>query len=440
MRFSYSASRATLIVTLLGYCASPAIAAGVHPVAVRAAAHRAPLVGHATSSGDWPQLGYDSGHSAYNPYENTIGPSNVAQLQQAWSFSAGSGNTTGNVVEAGGVVYAPSANGTLFALDASSGSLIWSATTGTGYASSGSAPVVDDGLVFTTCNIGSTQGVCALNAATGAPAWSYAVPGLSAYAGTPPVVANGSLFFEGCTSAACSYVALSEQIGHILWFAAEPQGSCAGNGGITPAVSGDLLIVDPICLGAGGDFYAMSTKSGHVKWTQGIGITATAGLAVSDEVIPMVLQGPPPPSQQQLLEFSVKTGLELWNDRHKNGGGGNWFQSTLTMPALTKQYVYVVHNGSAQAFTRKTGKDKAASFPNTASTSWPSVANGVVYTACPGRPCAFDAESLNTLWEGPMSGTLTVGVPIVANGVLYGACDGNNVCAWSLPARSRRRG
>lgn len=103
MRSLYSASRATLIAALLGSCCTPAIAASAHPIGALPSALRASLAAHATSNGDWPQLGYDAGHSAYNPYETTIGPNNLAQLQQVWSFSAGADNTTGNVVEAAGV-------------------------------------------------------------------------------------------------------------------------------------------------------------------------------------------------------------------------------------------------------------------------------------------------------------------------------------------------
>ena len=46
--------------------------------------------------------------------------------------------------------------------------------------------------------------------------------------------------------------------------------------------------------------------------------------------------------------------------------------------------------------------------------SWPSVANDVVYAACPGSPCAIDAHTSEygiLWWLGKKSSTPTYGVP-----------------------------
>jgi len=64
----------------------------------------------APQSIDWPQLGFDAGHSADNPYETTIAPSNVAQLQQAWSFSAGLSSTACSMAHAKGATSAHGAS------------------------------------------------------------------------------------------------------------------------------------------------------------------------------------------------------------------------------------------------------------------------------------------------------------------------------------------
>jgi len=166
-------------------------------------------IARTSTEANWPQLGFDAGHSADNPYETTIGPSNVAQLQQAWSFSTGTGNDAGNVIEASGVVYAPSANGMLYAINAATGSQLWSLSSGSGYASSGSAPAYDSGALFTVCTTStSTQGICALNAASGVSLWTYTFPGSDAYDGTPPVVSGGLVLYEACATS-CAYIALT---------------------------------------------------------------------------------------------------------------------------------------------------------------------------------------------------------------------------------------
>jgi hypothetical protein len=156
-----------------------------------------PLGGmHQTS---WPQFGFDAAHTLFNPHETTIGPGNVAQLQEVWSFSTGVNNPAGNVVEADGVVYAASANGTLFALNASTGAQLWTFASGTGFSSSGSTAAVDRALVFTVCNVASgIQGICALRTTNGALKWSYAVPGMTTFAEAPPVISGGVLYFGGC--------------------------------------------------------------------------------------------------------------------------------------------------------------------------------------------------------------------------------------------------
>ena len=38
---------------------------------------------------DWPQFGFNARRTRYNPFENVLGPSNVARLGVAWSFTTG---------------------------------------------------------------------------------------------------------------------------------------------------------------------------------------------------------------------------------------------------------------------------------------------------------------------------------------------------------------
>ena len=387
---------------------------------------------------NWPQLGFDPGHSAYNPYETTIGPSNVAHLQQLWSFSAGAGNSTGNVVESDGIVYAPSANGTIFALDASTGSRLWSFASGSGYATSGSAPAFDNGFLFTVCNTGtSTQGICAFNGESGALGWTYTFPGSSAYAGTPPVVSSGMLFFEGC-AASCSYVALNEVTGNVVWTQPEVSG-CEGNNGVTPAVAYGYLYVGDACAPSGGSLAALNIfKRGRTKWQfteggQNVGLTVGSGLVVVEVFLP----GNNPE------EFA-----NAFPARNPRRGARGWIRygfstssKVFSMAAITRSATFLTIEGGLTAIKTATGHYLWFSYPHDSNSSWPSVANGVVYTACPGTPCAYNASNgalLWSQWSGPR--VATYGVPIIVNGAVYGACNGSNVCAWGLPAsRSRPR-
>lgn len=105
---------------------------------------------------DWLQTGYDSAHSGFNPLETQLSPVNVASLGKiaAWTvpdFIYGSGVLLENVATAQGyrnVLYAASQSGMVFAMDASSGAMLWSKTTGTAGWSIHPTPVIDPNRQF----------------------------------------------------------------------------------------------------------------------------------------------------------------------------------------------------------------------------------------------------------------------------------------------------
>jgi outer membrane protein assembly factor BamB len=75
-------------------------------------------------NGDWPTYLHDVAHTSNNPAEATLSPANAANLTQKWTF------TTGDLIEASatvanGVAYVGSWDGNEYALDATSGTLLW---------------------------------------------------------------------------------------------------------------------------------------------------------------------------------------------------------------------------------------------------------------------------------------------------------------------------
>jgi outer membrane protein assembly factor BamB len=110
-----------------------------------------------------------------------------------WSYTTGGGVNSSPAV-ANGVVYVGSGDGNVYALNASTGALVWSYATGGGvYFSS---PAVSNGVVY----VGSMDHyVYALNASTGTLLWSYATGnGVS----SSPAVANG-WFMSARTTIRC---------------------------------------------------------------------------------------------------------------------------------------------------------------------------------------------------------------------------------------------
>src|SRR5262249_3394876 len=77
----------------------------------------------------WPQYGFDARHTLFNPFEQTLNRSNVADLSLQWEFMTGNG--TGIAPLSGpalsdGVLYVGSYAETTFrALDAETGAIRW---------------------------------------------------------------------------------------------------------------------------------------------------------------------------------------------------------------------------------------------------------------------------------------------------------------------------
>jgi hypothetical protein len=125
-----------------------------------------------------------------------------------------------------GVVYVGSSDHNVYALNASTGALLWSFATGSYVESS---PAVANGVVY----IGSFDGnVYALNASTGAKLWSYST-GVEEF--SSPAVANGVVYISSVNG---TLYALNASTGAKLW-------SFATGGGVqsSPAVVNGTLYV-----------------------------------------------------------------------------------------------------------------------------------------------------------------------------------------------------
>ena len=95
----------------------------------------------ATSPGDWTQF-LRNDMERWNPYETVLGVGNVGKLQVKWKNPIGGGSSP-TVVN--GVVYVGSEDFNVYALNASTGTLLWSYTTKSTVESS---PSVANGVVY----------------------------------------------------------------------------------------------------------------------------------------------------------------------------------------------------------------------------------------------------------------------------------------------------
>jgi outer membrane protein assembly factor BamB len=87
----------------------------------------------AQTATDWPTFGWDAQRTGYNPFETVLTTSNVASLRTHWATNLGGPILTQPTVAAGvniggvstEVVYAATLAGSIFALNAHTGAIIW---------------------------------------------------------------------------------------------------------------------------------------------------------------------------------------------------------------------------------------------------------------------------------------------------------------------------
>jgi len=171
-------------------------------------------------------------------YDGNVYALNAETGAKLWSYATGNLYLDSSPAVANGVVYVSSGN--VYALNASTGALLWSYTTGGGSSSTGallwsyttgglyldSSPAVANGVVY----VGSEAGnVYALNASTGALLWSK-----EASAESSPAVANEVVYVG---SGRGGVYALNASTGALLW------SYTTGGGPSSPAVANGLVYV-----------------------------------------------------------------------------------------------------------------------------------------------------------------------------------------------------
>jgi outer membrane protein assembly factor BamB len=122
-------------------------------------------VGNANS---WPNFTLNYQDSRYNP-DSGINPSNVCHLQPAWNFSTSGASVTSEPIVANGSVYFGDWSGNAYSLNLSNGALNWKTLVHAHSEISGT-PAVVDGVVYITSL--TPPIVYALNQTTGKLIWS----------------------------------------------------------------------------------------------------------------------------------------------------------------------------------------------------------------------------------------------------------------------------
>ncbi|MFB6142368.1 MAG: PQQ-binding-like beta-propeller repeat protein [Halorientalis sp.] len=369
------------------------------PVGVAAAGNVSTDVGTATAEGgDWPTLGRDVRHTGYAP--NVTGPTGAATL---WAFGGATFETSPAVWN--GTVYAGAASGTLYAVNATTGAVEWSARGA--YARPGLAPAVTDGVVYAA----NGSAVTALNATTGERIWHYPT---DFPVTTSPVVVDGRVYLG--TDRGVVHV-LDARTGDQVWrrLLGDPlQGDRVRVRG-SPAVANGRLYV-----GTTGGLFVLDASSGLEEWANRA-ITVTAAPTVVDGTVYVGTTG------QSLLALDAASGTEQWQ-RNLDG-------SVTGSPAVADGTVYAgTVTGTLVAVDAATGARVWNASVDGSVESPVAVAGDALYVNDGFTLSAYDTNGTR-LWQYDSVGD-TSG-PAVVNGTVYVGAEYDGLHAVATPPTPR---
>ena len=378
-----------------------------------------PVAMAATAS--WPFYGHDLANT-----RDAVGsgptPAQVATLHVLWRFQSTHGDVTGTPVLAGGVLFVGSNGGYVYALKASTGTLLWSRSVGPKI--NGTAAVVGN-TVYVPVNINESTGagnpvVEALNATTGAVQWRTAIDtqfGADVY--SSPVVYNGVLYigtsgaYAECHAPTAhvrgSVVALNATTGARLWKTyTVPAGDDGGAVWTTPAIDAPNGV---LYLGTGNayDAPAASTTDAVLKLALPTGKITGGFQAHAGDVSRCSTGGADVDFGASPNLFASSTGTPLVGEGDK--AGDYW---ALTRPALALRWMANVGpTGPLGGILGSTAWDGSALYgPLSVNTeAWSLTSAGA------------------RRWTATLGGGTSVGPVSIANGVLYASDNAGNLVA-----------
>lgn len=185
------------------------------------------------------------------------------------------------------------------ALDAKSGTVLWTYGTG-GPNTAGYATVaVSNGLVYVGCNGNNFQGVCALNQTSGAPVWSANI-GTNSLAFTvsnSTLIVNANLIYEA--------IALDASTGAMLW-------TYTTDGNDEPVAVAKNVAYGH---GSGGELFALDASTGTQLWATSAQ-NLSSSPSVAHGIVYVAQSGSNWPAASA---YNAKNGALLWSSP---GGAG----------------------------------------------------------------------------------------------------------------------
>jgi outer membrane protein assembly factor BamB len=332
------------------------------------------------------------GQSAAGPRYSTSTAPRSSQL--LWSTLFDSQIRT-SVTISGNRAYVGTFDGSIFALDASTGAEIWNFATG---GSVWSSPTVANDMVY----IGSNDfTVYALSTASGSKIWNFTTGG--GVFSSPTFVQE--VVYVGSTDN--NVYALDASNGAKIW-----NFSTGGQVRDSPAVVNGVVYVGS----QDGNFYALNAATGVLLWSSTTGDGDTYTNSSPAVVNGVVYVGS---TDTNLYAFQASDGSKVWS--YTTGG------KVSSSPAVFGGVVYVgSEDGSVYAIDASSGSKKWSHATGGPVYSSPAIADGVVYVGSwDNTVYAFDATSGGTIWSYQTGGGI-FSSPSISGGVMFiGSYDGS---------------
>jgi len=360
---------------------------------------------------DWSMIGYNSSHMRVNPYENVLSPTSVSGLVQDWSITTLNGSGSEDSVISDGIIYFY-ANPGLVAVNAATGSLLWSKSIGAGPATS--SPAVANGIVYVGAfrDTQAYSSLYALNARTGSLRWI--AKGVGPF--SSPTIVGNVLYAGGAKN---TVFALNATTGAVLW--SDTLSTIPNYISDSPAVVNGVVYIAATTETT--TMYALNASTGATLWSTPMGVVEDSSPAVANGLVYIS-------AEDGLYAFDAVDGSIKWTAPNITNG--------IASPAVFNGMVYIGGNGTSYhelfALNAMTGSVIWTANTNGNVISSPTEANGVIYVgSMASNLYAFNAIDGTPLWTGATGGSIEYPSPVVANGVVYIASDDYKFYAFHLP-------
>lgn len=263
-----------------------------------------------------------AGSVYFGTIDGTVYALNSSSGKESWHFSTG-GAILGSPVVNGNVVYLGSDDGKLYALNASTGKELWSynAARGTEAVSLGTVTVVNGVVYCNASNNVSHSYLFAVNAASGSALWNKQIDNLLL---SSPQVFNGKVYVTATT------IAPPSMDSHVYVFNAKdgsPSGSPLSLS--KSAITNDALLAPPTVAGGvvfygspNGNVSALNANSLASLWSRNVGGDVSASPVVFQKML-FVGMSTGTFSNNAILALNAINGQLIWQHGLPNYSGAN---------------------------------------------------------------------------------------------------------------------